>query len=116
MKIHSFAILTLILSALFLPTSSTAQGEEGLNKMIDMIVDEMSNSTEFNKNMKCMGASDQQITTYLEQFKKDYRYCLSKFPQNKDGGAAFLSCWTPKVNASFKNLDISESVIKKCKS
>jgi len=91
-------------------------GEKGLDQVMNMIMEEMRNSSDFNESMACLGVSEQKKKNYLEQFEKDYRFCLSKFPQNKDGGDAFLACFSPKADSALDALGIEESVVKKCNS
>ena len=103
-----------LLTVLMLNAGIVKAANTQLDSVMEIIMNEVKNSDEFKKSMSCLGVSVQKRQSYLEQYEKDYRYCLNKYPQNKDDGAAFLSCWIPKIKLAVESLGFSESQISKC--
>ncbi len=88
--------------------------DKGVDRVMNMIMKDVRESSSFNESMTCMGVSEEKKNKYFELYEKEYRYCLVKFPQSADGGTKFISCFSPKYSDLFKNMKVSKEKMKKC--
>ncbi|MCL6416607.1 hypothetical protein MIB92_13185 [Aestuariirhabdus sp. Z084] len=112
MKVKQRVLLSITLFwALLAPH---AMADANTNRIIETVMSEMRNSPELSQRMACLGVTEEQKNSYLQEFEEGYRYCLNSYPQSVDGGQAFLECFGPKAKEAFENLEIDETDIARC--